>query len=360
MGIKFNESKNNWESFYCKRHPLTGKPKSMKRINLKSKAEAKRVERELIIELSQRLKASIVPCWNKIIDGYVKNMRERGLSIKTIENYKLCLISYTEGWEKRLVDEITTEDVRGIINIRAAEVSQSQQKNILKYLRGAFNYAMEIGVINRNPVPKMKFKIGNKIKGVLTREQIKHFLTQAKLKNNEWYQVWAMACYTGMRTGELYALRWDHVNLEQRQILVSSSWNSEDGFKDTKSGDDRITEIAPELLYILKEMKLKNHDSEFVLPRIEQWTKGGQARVLREFLESIGIAGVRFHDLRASWATVMLSIGVEPIKVMAVGGWSDLKTLQIYIRKAGINTKGTSEQLSLHTPGQTADVLRIC
>lgn len=45
----------------------------------------------------------------------------------------------------------------------------------------------------------------------------------------------------------------DKVNLEQRRILVDSSWNNEDGFKDTKSCDDRIVEIAPELLLILKK-----------------------------------------------------------------------------------------------------------
>lgn len=159
-----------------------------------------------------------------------------------------------------------------------------------------------------------------------------------------------------MRNGELFALKWDRVNLEQRQILINSSWNSEDGFKDTKSGDDRIAEIAPELLYILKELKLKTGNSEFVLPRIEQWTKGEQARVLREFLESIGIPGV----LRASWATVMLTLGIEPIKVMAVGGWKDLKTMQIYIRKAGVNTKGISDQLHLHTPEKGGEIFKIC
>lgn len=360
MGIKFNESRNNWESFYCRRHPLTKKPKSIRRINLKSKAEAIRVERELIIQLSQKLKENVVPNWNRIIEGYIKYMQDRRLSLNTIENYKLCLYAYTRDWSMRLVDEITTDDIRSVINIRAAGVSQSQQKNILKYLRGAFNYALETGAVDRNPVPQMKFTLGEKIKGVLTREQIKHFLTQAKIQNHEWYPIWAMACYTGMRRGELYALRWDRVNLEQRQILINSSWNNKDGFKGTKSGDDRIAEIAPELLYILKELKLKKNDSEFVLPRIEKWRKGEQARVLRAFLESIGVPGVRFHDLRASWATVMLSLGIVPISVMAMGGWKDLKTMQVYIRKAGVDTKGISDKLSLHTPGQTEAVLRIC
>lgn len=78
---------------------------------------------------------------------------------------------------------------------------------------------------------------------------------------------------TGMRNGELYAVTWDKVDLERRQIKVDCSWNVANGFKDTKSGDGRIVEITPELLYIFKEPKLKSDDSPFVLLRIDKWEK---------------------------------------------------------------------------------------
>lgn len=55
-----------------------------------------------------------------------------------------------------------------------------------------------------------------------------------------------------MRNGELYALTWDKVNLEKRKIVVDCSWNNKDGFKDTKSGEDCIIDIAPNLVYIHK------------------------------------------------------------------------------------------------------------
>ena len=117
----------------------------------------------------------------------------------------------------------------------------------------------------------------------------------------------------------LYALTWDKVNLEQRLIKVDSSWNNKSGFKDTKSGDDRIVEIAPELVFILKNLKMQSFDSPFVLPRIDKWDKGEQARELRMFLNGLGLPRIRFHDLRATWATMMLSNGIPPIKVMSMG-----------------------------------------
>jgi integrase len=63
------------------------------------------------------------------------------------------------------------------------------------------------------------------------------------------------------------------------------------------------------------------------------------------FLIGIGLPPIRFHDLRASWATMMLSKGVEPIKVMMIGEWKDMKTMMRYIRDAGISVKDTTEAL---------------
>lgn len=291
---------------------------------------------------------------------YVEELVLRDISRKTVDTYRLCLEAHTVAvWGDKLVDEITSLDIRELIRLRAADRSPSHQKNILKYIRGAFSFAVEKGLIKSNPTPAMKFKIGDKLKTVLTLEQVNIFLTQAKIMESEWYPIWAMALYTGMRNGELYALTWDKVNLEQCRILFDSSWNKDDGFKDTKTGDDRIVEIAPELLVILKELKLKSFDSALVLPRIDKWDSGEQARELRMFLQGLGLPRIRFHDLRATWATIMLSLGVLPLKVQIMAGWKDLKTMQFYIRKAGVDLTGICDSLHLHNPSVETKVLSI-
>lgn len=70
-----------------------------------------------------------------------------------------------------------------------------------------------------------------------------------------------------MRSGELYALTWEKVDLDNRRIKIDCSWNSKDGFKSTKSGHDRWVEIAAPLDPILRELKEKNESPPFVLPR---------------------------------------------------------------------------------------------
>ncbi|HEX7675002.1 MAG TPA: tyrosine-type recombinase/integrase [Bdellovibrio sp.] len=51
---------------------------------------------------------------------------------------------------------------------------------------------------------------------------------------------------------------------------------------------------------------------------------------------------IRFHDLRATWATFLLGQGIAPAKVMAMGDWADLKTVMHYLRLAGIDVEGGS------------------
>src|SRR5690606_32961196 len=72
-----------------------------------------------------------------------------------------------DAWGNRPVDSITTEEIRALIKSRVGDKAPSHQKNVLKFIRGVFKYALELGVINRNPTPDMKFRTGDKIKRVL-------------------------------------------------------------------------------------------------------------------------------------------------------------------------------------------------
>lgn len=106
-----------------------------------------------------------------------------------------------------------------------------------------------------------------------------------------------------------------------------------------------MLEIPAPLLPLLKELKLQSAGSDFVLPRMNKWTKGEQSRELRIFLKLVGLPQIRFHDLCATWATWLLGKGVVPSKVMAQGGWKELKTMMIYMRKAGISIQGSTSVL---------------
>jgi len=350
VGIKSDpQSPGTFIVSYSKRHPISRMPICLRRKGIKTKGEAQRVLNQLVIEVEDRIRQGTMPKWSASVDAYIQACRERGLTNLTIHGHETCLRAHTiEAWGSRYVDSITTQEIRSLLNERLGQRTSSHQKYFLKVVRSVFAMAVESGVLQRNPTPVIRFKIGAKIKAVLTEPQAKEFLARARALNSDWYPIWAMALYTGMRSGELYALTWDKVNLDARTIKVDSAWNNKDGFKSTKSGNDRIIEIAPALLPVLKDLKLTSYDTPFVLPRSERWDRGQQAHDLRMFLAGMGLQPIRFHDLRATWATILLSKGVEPIKVMKMGGWQEMETMMIYARKAGVDIKGSTDCLDLH------------
>ncbi len=352
MGIKYNEIRKKYEVSYSRRHPLTGVPQPIKRININTLAEAKRVYNQIVVTLDTKLKAVTIPTWSKLLDAYFDiKIQSNEWTMKTCKDAQYLLNAYTrEEWGARLVDSIKAGDVKNLILSKLSNKSTTTKQSVLKFVKGAFNFAVENSYIVSNPVPKMNYKQHDKFPPVLSAIQAKFFLEKAKELNSEWYYHWVLALYSGMRNSEQFSLTWEKIDFENRTILVDTGWNKFDGFKCTKSGDDRVVEIAPNLLLILKELKLKNLDSKFVLPRSRNWNNGEQSAKLGDFLEKIGLPRVTYHCLRASWCTMMLSNGVEPVKLMASGGWKSFSRFQIYVRKAGVNVKGSSDKLNIHNP----------
>lgn len=147
-----------------------------------------------------------------------------------------------------------------------------------------------------------------------------------------------------MRSGELYALKWSDVDFSNKYITVQRSFNRRTNeLKSTKAGYWRTVPMSSDLEKILKELQEKT--TEFVLPKLWQWKIGQQARILREFCRSIELPSIRFHTLRACFATQLIGSGVEPIKVMKICGWRDLKAMAYYLRLAGIDERGATENL---------------
>lgn len=348
-----------------KRHPLTRKPVRIQKIvdshhaAVRAKAELERTLRKRFEDEILKVKSGKMK-YSELLTRFYASLQERDLSVATVENYKLCLDAHTlPMWGNRPIDEILPDEIRKLIKERLADKSKSHQKSMLKFMRGVFDYAVETGHLPRSPVPFMQFRFEAKLKRVLNETQATLLLEKAKQYAHEWYAHWSMALYTGMRNEELYALTWLNVDFENRLIFVREVWTKKGGFKAiTKNGHDRVVEIAHPLVAVLKELKLKDPTSPFVLPRIEEWTKGRQAEILRLFMMGLNMEPISFHALRASWATLMLSKGVAPVKVMKMGGWLSLKTLEDhYVRLSGVDIKGMTDKLNLHDPMPNSESL---
>ncbi len=337
---------------------------SRRKRGITSEREAKELEFQYKTELRRIADQEPHWTWEKWHNEFLRRIR---LSYKnsTVSNYDGYLKKWIpESWFSKCIDQITTDEVYEVIQASSVKLGSISQKNILKMLRKMFQTAVDEGLLNRNPTKGVNVKTPQTMQKVLTAREVEILLRSAKSTNHRFYYVWVFALQTGMRSGEMYALKWSDIDFDAGIISVNKQWTSKDGLHELKTGDWRVVPISKDLKSLLMELKTNQtsdslqsslpmngkNSGEFVLPRLMEWTHGDQAKVLREFCTSIGISSIKFHDLRATFITNMLSQGVPLVKVMAIVGHKKMETTDIYLRLAGVDIKGATEALGYAVP----------
>ncbi len=326
----------------------------------KTKLEAERAEKKLIGQVERELlDAESRSCrWDSLVTEWELAARSgdifiREISVGTIRDYTDVIYGWTQDWMKLRVTEIDRAKAWTTLDRVEREISIARRKRLRTAIDAIFKWGILSGRIKgMSVIPtegyKSTRKEEEKMPEILNLGQIRTLLSYAENVNHLWYPIWALALFTGMRSGELYALEWDQVDFENKLIYVHRSWTSKAGFGPTKGRYWRSVPVeSSQVLGLLKELKLKRSGEKFVLPRFNSWTIGEAASILREFCVGSGLPSVKFHTLRACFATQLIRDGVAPAVVMKICGWKDLKTMQRYIRLAGIEVKGSTQGLKL-------------
>lgn len=327
-----------------------------------TREDAQKAERRLIKDATEEVarKEALGTCWRAIIsswevdckrdDGdFVNPVTGKRMTEQTVRDTVNTLKNWTKSWLDTPAGELSRGDGKAVI--KAAEDAELS-KSHLNRIKGCVNMVFEYGVqeksiigVKESPVFGVPISIPDedKLPEILTAEEVQKLLSLAKKHDHTWYPVWALALTTGMRSSELYALRKANVLLSEGLIRVCESWNWLTGeAKSTKSMYWRNAPIPPALMPLIES--LMKTEGPYLLPRISEWEQGLQAMVLRSFCEQHGLPSVKFHTLRACFATHLLASGVEDAKVMRIGGWRDFKTFQIYVRLSGVREKGVSDK----------------
>jgi integrase len=325
--------------------------------DLDSLSQARREENRINLELGKKLLELEGKCdsWEAIINRWKADAESGVLGTynpATILDHVAGLYRWTNEWLKTPASELNKANGRDLVKkMIEAEKSISFIKKIKNTVNVVFNFGIEEGLIKgvpNSPVYGIKLNLkSEKVPDILSIEEIKKFLFEAKRQNHPWYPVWATALLTGMRAGELYALAWDDVDLESNLIRVSKSFNKRTNeIKCTKAGYWRNIPLSPELRNLFIQLKGKA-ESHYVLPRFREWDRGEQCKALKMFLFGIGLPKIKFHALRACFATQLLAKGTPAAIVMKICGWRDLKTMEFYVRVAGVDEKGATDCLKI-------------
>lgn len=363
MAIRtYIENEKKYYEVYVNGSDSRGVRTQRKRTGIETLRKAEQIEFELKRELAQLREEKVPYRWHEWLEECFKIMKMK-YQPSTYYTYDKGIRKWLiQIWEKKELREITASDVHEFLyeKITDEQATVHTRKFILKLIKLIFQMAMDSGKIDRNPCHGINVRVPETEKKVLMNSEVEIFLREARVTNHRFYPIWVMALFTGMRSGELYALKWTDIDLEASTISVNKAWNSKNGFTPTKNQKCRVVPISNELLVFLRELKIQRCSEEFVLPHPVEWTRGEAARVIRPFCKSIGVTNIRFHDLRATFITNLLARGEPLVRVMAIVGHSDMETTNIYLRKAGVEVKGATDRLGYKVPNQeSAQIIKL-
>lgn len=373
---QYTENGENFWSVYVnvrsKDNPRIRVQKRIKRLKTQGAAlqEEKKVLRLLTEEVSKEEQRG--QTWQELVDSWElteRNNPDRTTSDTTFIDNLSLLRRWTQSLSPLHALEIGRAEIKQILRDAESQGrSRSFQVNLKAAINGVYRWAIDEGLlkgVTKLPTEEVRLQKRNeeKLPEILTLEEIKKLVSEAKIHQHPWYPIWATALLTGMRSGELHALLWTDVDLENDRIFLSKSYNPRFKIvKSTKAKYWRNIPISTELKSLLLSLKAEAPEREHVLPRFWQWDRGEQASVLRRFCLEIGLKSVKFHTLRACFATQLLGSGVSSIRVQKICGWKDLKTMERYVRMAGVDERGATENLKiLPTDAEVmAQVVNLC
>ncbi len=242
----------------------------------------------------------------------------------------------------RLAD-LSSAHVKALYQSNLKSASRSMQARIHVTLRVLLNFAREEGVLQTDPLATIRQAAPrHKLARIesLTEAQVAQLMKAAQP-----HRLGAMillAITTGMRQGELFALRWSDVDIARRALSVVRSAQELDGeitIVEPKTATSRRRITLPLIaVNALKARRVlannEEHDSDLVFPGLRGTTLRKSNFIRRDWKqiqEAAGLSGIRFHTLRHTAASLLLSAGVNPKIVQELLGHASIRlTLETY------------------------------
>ena len=227
------------------------------------------------------------------------------LSKHTVENYSRSARLYLKTWRKKPINEITRQMVLKRHQELSAEVGKTTANNVFRHFRSVYNFA----AVTHDELPPNPAQILTQARA-WHREQRRQTLVSAQDLPMWWKAVHAepeyardfllTALFTGMRRGELMALRWENVDLVAKTLHLPK----------TKNGDPLTLPLSIFLFDLLSGRLERSNGSPFVFPGPG---KDGHLIETKKFLSRVGAgSGVSFtlHDLRRTFITIAEGLDV--------------------------------------------------
>jgi integrase len=274
---------------------------------------------------------------------------ERGRSSSTVRDYRSAVrrqLALQIGDDTRL-STITTEQVDGLRErlLREGKLSRRTVQKLMVMLYGICKRAKRKKWIATNPcedAERVKLTRSGHF-NVLSVEEVHQVVSKAD--DAQAAALYVVAAMTGLRLGELRALKWRDVEFASRTIHVRENF-THDRLGTPKSGKVRSVPMADQVAVALDGLSKRENfaqPGDLVFPNpygrylddgeVREGFYGGLKRAKLGHKREGGNPIV-FHDLRHTFGTLCAASGIPVGDIQAYMGHSDVKTTQIYMHYA--------------------------
>ena len=308
-----------------------------------------------------------------------------------IEPSKLSYGAFMDDWlkdKKISVKKTTYESYKALVdkhvlpalgNVKLSDISSSQIKYFIRDLytkkeladesiqkiymiiKNSLNSAVKFELLAKNACDKVdRPSVEKKEMKVWSVEEIQHFLSVAEEDRS--YIVFHLAATTGMRMSEICGLRFQNVDLNNGIIYVKeqlerythnfTTVKTKASKRNISISEETVQALKKQRKMILEEKLMSNSDEykdlNLVCPTSvgTPYLPSNLTKIFKRLTKASGNKPIRFHDLRHSFATMLLSQSVNPKIVSEILGHSSSKiSLDIYSHLLPNMQKDTAKQL---------------
>jgi integrase len=290
-----------------------------------------------------------MPTLRAYLKEWLKTYAEVHCKPATAHDYRLALERHVfPALGDRRLHEVARADIKRLIaDLVGKGLKKQTIHNVLSPLKEAYNHAMDDGLVGMNPVARTGRLTRSRDDrrthvSPLTAEEVRTLLQVAQDKApGTLYPILLCAVRTGLRQGELMGLQWEDVDFRGRFIEVRRGVVRHQ-VTTTKTHKIRRVDMSPQLTDTLQRVKEVRQleamaqgkqmpEWVFLSHTGEPWADQTLRRGFYWCLETASIRRVRFHDLRHTFASLLIQQGANPKYIQEQLGHGSIQvTMDIY------------------------------
>ena len=291
------------------------------------------------------------------VEGFILSANAEGMSTRTLELYKSQLARFTSWLEDAEVETIQAHDLRRFLvwlrdDYRSPYGKQISRKSIYNNwtaIRSFFKWCWKDGFITENPcieVPPPRFSSTQP--DPFTEKEVKLLLKACTrsgaydaLKERN-YALIVFFLDTGIRSGELCALKIAHLDLASGRVVI----------KQGKGGKERFTYLGKTGRKALWRYLAEREDREdpaspvFLSFQNRPLTVNGITDLLTNLGEAAGVADCHAHRFRHTFAINFLRNGGDVFTLQRLLGHSSLDMVKRYVKLAEVDAEQAHKRAS--------------